>query len=553
MIGHPSDRPVLRFTDVSITYAGQATPTLHDVDLDVGEAEVALVVGTTGSGKSTLLRAAIGLVPHFSGGRLAGQVLVAGRDTARHRPRELADVAGFVGQRPRASFVTEIVEDELAYGMENLGLSPDVMRRRVEEVLDLLAIADLRARRLDTLSAGQQQRVAIGGVLTTQPHLLLLDEPTSALDPAGAEEVLATLHRLSHDVGTTIVLAEHRLERVVHLADRIVATGADGTVRSGGPAELMRDAPVAPPVVRLGRALGWEPLPLSIRAARRAAAALRADLAGADLGAASPTTSPGGPRPDTPGAPAARIRGVRVERGQVVALDRIDLEIEAGTVTALMGRNGSGKSTLLGCLAGALRPTTGTVRVSGTDPVALDGPDRIRAVGLVPDEASFLLYGGSVAEELALADLEGGLRPGTTAGMAERIGLRADPHRHPLDLSDGQRLLLAVAVVAGHRPRLLLLDEPTRGVDYAAKSTLGAALRDLAADGAAVVLATHDVELVAEVADRVVVLGDGQLVTDGPARSVVCQSATLSPQVARIMAPLELLTVDEVVAAREAG
>ncbi|MGZ4461168.1 MAG: energy-coupling factor ABC transporter ATP-binding protein, partial [Nocardioidaceae bacterium] len=212
---------MIRFDQVSVTFDG-GPPVLRDVSLTVPEGELALVVGRTGSGKSTLLRSINGLVPHFSGGTLSGRVVVDGRDTAAHRPRDLSDVVGFVGQDPVSGFVSDNVEDELAYGMESLGLPPDVMRKRVEETLDLLGLADLRSRPLADLSGGQQQRVAIGSVLTTHPRILVLDEPTSALDPQAAEEVLATLQRLVHDLGLTVVLAEHRLERVVQYADRIV-------------------------------------------------------------------------------------------------------------------------------------------------------------------------------------------------------------------------------------------------------------------------------------------------------------------------------------------
>ena len=232
---------------VSVTYAGAAAPVLSDVDLSIPEGEMVLVMGRTGSGKSTLLRAINGLVPHFSGGTLAGRVLVDGRDTATHRPRDMADLVGFVGQDPMAGFVTDNVEDELAYGMESLGLAPAVMRKRVEETLDLLGLAELRNRPLAQLSGGQQQRVAIGAVLTTHPQVLVLDEPTSALDPLAAEEVLSTLQRLVHDLGLTVVLAEHRLERVVQFVDRIVhVPGGSLPVESGDPASILATTPDRP-------------------------------------------------------------------------------------------------------------------------------------------------------------------------------------------------------------------------------------------------------------------------------------------------------------------
>ena len=270
---------------------------LTAVDLAVEEGELVLVSGPTGSGKSTLLGIVTGLVPRFSGGRLTGDVLLDGTSILEAPPRERAHAIGYVGQDPLAGFVTDTVEEELAYGMEQLGLPPETMRRRVEETLDLLGVADLRNRDLRTLSGGQQQRVAIGSVLTMHPRLLVLDEPTSALDPTAAEEVLATLTRLVHDLGVSVLLAEHRLERVIPFADRMALLTGDGRVRVGEPAELLATSPVVPPIVELGRAAGWSPLPLSVRDARRRAARPR--------GVARPARRTGRRRPAPPGSPCA--------------------------------------------------------------------------------------------------------------------------------------------------------------------------------------------------------------------------------------------------------
>lgn len=226
---------MIRFENVSVTYDGASHPTVDGIHLHVPEGELMLLAGPSGVGKSTLLGAVSGLVPHFTGGTLAGRVTVAGRDTRTHKPRELADVVGTVGQDPLAHFVTDTVEDELAYGMESLGLTPPVMRRRVEETLDLLGLADLRDRPISTLSGGQQQRVAIGSVLTPHPQVLVLDEPTSALDPAAAEEVLSVLQRLVHDLGTTVLMAEHRLERVIQYADQVALLPGPGAPLTVGP------------------------------------------------------------------------------------------------------------------------------------------------------------------------------------------------------------------------------------------------------------------------------------------------------------------------------
>jgi len=524
---------MIRFDSVTATYAGATAPALRDVNVEIAAGQLCLVVGSTGSGKSTLLKCVNGLMPHFTGGTLHGVVTIAGRDTRTHRPRELADVVGYVGQNPLAGFVTDVVEDELAYGMESLGVAPATMRRRVEETLDLLGLADVRNRPLLSLSAGQQQRVAIGSVLVMHPQALVLDEPTSALDPPAAEEVLAALTRLVHDVGVTVVMAEHRLERVVQYADVVVHVPGDAApVEIGAPVDVMRTSPVAPPVVRLGRMHGWTPLPLSVRDARAAAAPLRATLAQLDVRSAPPIGAAG----DV----IASARQLTVDYDGVVALRAVDLDVRAGEIVAVMGRNGAGKSSLLSTFAGLRAPTSGVVEVGGAKPWTLPANEAVRRVGLIPQEPGDLLWADTVGRECADAG---------TARLLHDLAGPIDPDLHPRDLSEGQRLALALAVVLVAAPPLLLLDEPTRGLDYEAKERLVTILRGLADETRAIVFATHDVELVAEVASRVVVLADGDVVSDGPAETVVTDSPAFAPQVAKILAPQRFLTVAAVEAA----
>ncbi|MET8824966.1 ATP-binding cassette domain-containing protein [Streptomyces sp. NPDC004610] len=534
---------MIRFDEVAVTYSGAARPTVQGIDFEVPEGELVLLAGPSGVGKSTVLGAVSGLVPHFTGGTLRGRVTVAGRDTRTHKPRELADVVGTVGQDPLSHFVTDTVEDELAYGMESLGIAPDVMRRRVEETLDLLGLADLRHRPIATLSGGQRQRVAIGSVLTPHPRVLVLDEPTSALDPAAAEEVLAVLQRLVHDLGTTVLLAEHRLERVVQYADQVVLLPAPGAAPVlGTPAEVMAVSPVYPPVVELGRLAGWSPLPLTVRDARRragTAGGLRERLAGADPSPAR--TAPGAPAPAL-----AEIRSLSVRRDRIPALRSVELTVAPGETIALMGRNGAGKSTLLSALVGLVSPASGSVRVGDLVPARAAPRELVRRVGLVPQEPRDLLYADTVAGECAAADRDAGAAPGTCRALVSELLPEIADDLHPRDLSEGQRLALALAVVLTARPPLILLDEPTRGLDYAAKARLVARLRALAADGHAIILATHDVELAAELAHRVVLLAEGEVIADGPTAEVVVSSPSFAPQVTKVLAPERWLTVTQV-------
>ncbi len=587
---------MILFDQVAVTYDGSASPVLRDVSLHIDEGELCLVIGHTGSGKSTLLGAVNGLVPHFTGGTLAGRVVVAGRDTARYKPRELADVVGVVGQDPLAGFVTDTVEEELAYTMEQLAIEPTAMRVRLEETLDLLGIADLRHRALRNLSGGQQQRVAIGAALTAHPRVLVLDEPTSALDPTSAEDVLAAVTRLVHDLGVTVVLAEHRLERVVPHADRVIYLDGAGRVEQGAPADILARSEVRPPIVELGRLAGWQPLPLSVRDARRLAPRLREQLPAtppvparpANPGAGGRITSPapavagnrpalapqgepappapavagnrpalapqGEPGPPAPGEPALTARDIVVRYGPVIAVRAVSLTLQAGACTALMGRNGSGKSSLLWALQGSGGRASGSVSVGAVpageerDPARLPPARARRLVGLVPQTPADLLYLDTVAAELAQADREVGSAPAAARDLLDEIAPGLLDDAHPRDLSAGQQLALVLAIQLTAAPSVLLLDEPTRGLDYQAKASLTGVLSRLAARGHAVVVATHDVEFATRACDRVVVMAEGEIVTDGTTAAVLTASPTFAPQVAKILAPLPYLTEAQVAA-----
>ncbi|MFC6153491.1 ABC transporter ATP-binding protein [Nocardioides yefusunii] len=530
---------MIQLHDIEFGYAGRLI--LDHVDLTISDGEFLLLAGPTGAGKSTLLGVVSGLVPTYSGGVLRGDVTLDGESILALPARERADRIGYVGQNPAAWFVTDTVEEELAYGMEQLGFAPAVMRRRVEETLDLLGIADLRHRDLRTLSGGQQQRVAIGSVLTVHPRLLVLDEPTSALDPTAAEDVLATLTRLVTDLGVSVLVAEHRIERVVPFADRMVLLRGDGTLEVDVPQVVLESSPIVPPLVDLGRAAGWSPLPLNVREARRHVAKLRPVLADAvATGRVTPVDLPA-----ATGTPALQATGVVVAHDRTPVLNGVDLALHPGRVSALMGRNGAGKSTLLWTLQGRLGRVGGEVRTAGTDPHAAGVDGRRALSGLVPQTAADLLYLETVGQECAAADAGSGAEAGRCRGLLERLAPGIDDATHPRDLSEGQKLALAVAVVLTSRPPVLLLDEPTRGLDYPGKAALATMLRDLADSGTAVLVATHDVEFVALACDRVVVIADGEVVSDGPTREVVAESPAFAPQVTKVLgAPW--LRVDEV-------
>ena len=529
---------MINFSNVSLIYPQSTKTILEGLTCEIEEGEMVLVMGHTGSGKSSLLRLINGLVPHHTGGILAGSITVDGISTREVKPGSLAHLVGIVGQNPINGFVTDIVEEELAFGMEALNFPTDVMRKRIEEVLDLLSLNAVRDRSIRTLSGGEQQRVAIAAALVMHPKVLVLDEPTSALDPIAAEEVLSVLHRLVHDLSVTVIIAEHRLERVIQFVDRIILIEGDGETSIGNADEILQKADLVPPIIRLARALNLSEIGRSVREVRRLTNNVREKIVIAP--ASVPNTKP----------TVIEADSVVVTYDQKDALKKVSTTIKAGEIVALMGRNGAGKSSLLETIVGVASPQAGSVSVNGVKPITLQGRERRIAIGYVPQEPADLLYLQSVSQECESADRENEIPPGSTFQFLNRLVPNISGDTHPHDLSEGQRLALVLSIVLSSNPKVLILDEPTRGLDYQAKRLFSLALQEFARKfDSPVLLATHDVELVAELADRVIFLAEGEIVADGTTLDVLLSSPAFAPQVAKVMAPQPWLTVDDVVAA----
>jgi len=528
---------VIKFSNVSLIYPNSTTTVIQDLNLEITEGELVLVIGPTGSGKSSLLRLINGLVPHHTGGILAGDIAVDGISTALVKPGGLAHLIGIVGQNPANGFVADTVEEELVFGMEALNLTNEVMRKRVEEVLDLLSLAPLRHRAIATLSGGEQQRVAIASAMVTHPKVLVLDEPTSALDPIAAEEVLSILHRLVHDLSLTVVIAEHKLERVIQFADRIVHIDGEGSTRIGLPEEILRDSLLVPPIVELGRALGLSEIGITVRELRRLTQEFR-----------ETHVPPNKSQETNSGSTLIDVSNLNIVYDGKKAIENLDVKIAENEIVAIMGRNGAGKSSLLRAIAGVSKNSSGSVKVCGLDSQKLHGKVRRETIGFIPQEPSDLLYGQSVKQECEQADIDNQIPLGTTDKILAQLVPGISGHAHPRDLSEGQRLGLALSVVLSSNPKLLILDEPTRGLDYQAKRVLIKILIEFArVFNRSVVIATHDVELVAELASRTIFIADGEIIADGTTIDVLLSSPAFAPQVSKVMSPQPWLTVADVV------
>jgi energy-coupling factor transport system ATP-binding protein len=494
----------LALRDVTYAYPDAGAPALRDVSLVVEPGEFVVLAGGSGSGKSTLLRAAAGLVPHFHGGTFAGRLECGGLDTRDHGPASLAAVAGTLFQDPETQVVMATVRSELAFPLENRGWSPAAVARGVEEAALALGIAPLLDRSTRELSGGELQRVALGAALAGRPRLLLLDEPTSQLDPVAGDELLAVLRRVNEEWGTAVLVAEHRLERCLPAADRVIAL-RDGTIAfDGTPGAFAAWAPpeLQPPVTRLCALAGVPDRPATVKAARQAL----------QVRGTVPLTQPRvrGTVPLT--VISLRRAWFEIKDGPAI-LKGVDVAIGAGETVALMGRNGAGKSTMLRLLAGLIEPTRGKVTRAGRVALLLQNP------------GDYFLHdrvGDDMPDAGPLAD------------------------RHPRDVSGGerQRLALELVLTAGEPPVAVLLDEPTRGMDRGHGARLAARLRELAANGTAVLVATHDAEFAAAWADRTILLGDGRPVADAPTTEVLGGGWYFATQTARVLGGGALLPED---------
>ena len=554
---------MIKIENLTFWYGDAATPAVREVSLEIEDGEFVLLIGPSGGGKSTLCRCLNGLIPHFYGGRITGRVEVNGLDITRHSTRELAARVGMVFQDPENQLVAGDAEREIAFGMENLAFPGELMAKRMEESLDTLGISAIRHRRTGELSGGEKQKVVIAAVLALHPNILVLDEPTSELDPGSAEEVLAAVGRLNDELGLTVILVEHRLDRVAQHVDRLLvlsggAVIADGSPRSVLGGDKITDTGVGlPPIISLARGLkergiGSGETPLTVKEGRMALGKVfKRRFEMSSNAPAAPPQSPNRP-------PLIEIKKLwHTYPGGCVALRDVNLSVSEGEFVAVMGRNASGKTTLVKHINGLLKPTRGEVTVGGTNSREATIAELARKVGFVFQNPNDHLFADTVEEEIAFTLRNLGFNDKEAAArvdeMLERFNLGEYRKHYPRSLSGGEKQRVALASVIAAHPGILILDEPTRGMEYRLKRELMAFLGDYRRQGGAVILVTHDVETVAEHADRVVLLSEGRVVVCGSRREVLSGALLFSPQINRLVqafagygVPGDILTADEV-------
>jgi len=587
---------LISIRNLTFYYSGSDKPSLRDINLEIEDGEFVLLTGPSGGGKSSLCRCLNGLIPHFYGGKITGKLEVNGLDVTKHSTKELATMVGMVFQDPENQLVATDVDSELAFGLENLAFAKEVIARRVEEALDTVGIVSLRHRATSELSGGEKQRVAIASVLALYPDILVLDEPTSELDPKGAEDVLNVVERLNDELGITVILVEHRLDRVVAHSDRVIVLEKGMITADGDPRSILGDGRISqsgvgiPPIIKLAQVVKSkgnliDNTPLTVKEGRIALAkALRHSERFASRHSEHPSLSlrAGGvaiPRPFAIAQGDNKESVIASETKQshlkplievkklwhfypdgFVAVKDINLKVCPGEFVAIMGRNASGKTTLVKHFNGLLKPTKGDVILDDINTREATVAELSRKVGYVFQNPNDHLFCDTVEEELAFTLNNLGVKGEEAESLIdqtlERFDLMQYRYQYPRFLSGGEKQRVALASILVAQPRIIILDEPTRGMEYRLKAELMKFLDQYRREGRAVILVTQDVEIAAEFSDRVVLLSEGKIVVDGPKREVLSRALLFSPQINRLAQALKsygvpdnILTADEMIEA----
>ncbi len=538
---------MIEFNNVSLIYPNSQRTILENLNFKVEAGELVLVIGLTGAGKSSFIKLVNGLIPHHTAGILSGEIRIDGQSTSSLKPGALSKVIGIVGQNPVNSFITDDVESEIVFTLELNEISPTQIKQRLAEMIDLLGLEKIRDRKLHTLSGGEQQRVALACALSLQPKMLLLDEPTSALDPLAAEEILAIINRLVSDLGLTVIITEHRLERVIQFVDRVIQVNGDGTVTTGNVSSVLNKSELNPPLIKLAKALGIKDLPVTVRQLRKT---IESSFANKFDSLISKSKINFQNNTDGESEKLVQIEKLSVSYQSMPVLHDFNLTAQSGETIGILGRNGAGKSTLLKTICGLNKQVAGSVKVLNQNPQKIPASEITKIFGYVPAQPSDLLISKTVSAECELVDKQNGLTRDTTLNIVKNFLPDVRPEQHPRDLSEGQKLILVLSMALATNPKILILDEPTRGVDYQTKSRLVEILKNHQKNGGLTLIASHDVELIAQVCNRAILIADGELIVDDEVRNLLTGSAAFAPTVAKLFPNQKWLTVNDVLEAQ---
>lgn len=517
----------VKIDNITYWYPECSNPAIQNVSLSVKQGELVLLAGPSGCGKSTLLRLVNKLVPDYYGGKIKGNVYLWGKDIRNCSRREIAAGVGMVYQHPEKQIVLQDVEMELAFGLENLNTDINKMKRNVSEVISFLNLNSIRGRAATNLSGGEKQKLAIGSVIAMDPEIIIFDEPVSQLDPIAAEEVLNCIFRLNREMGKTIIIAEQRLDKCFEMADRVIFM-EDGKIIEEGSGSRIPESitkrcflPVIPYMFRSAQ---WPRIPLNVKEARHEII----DRDCKDINISH------GTKADT--CPVLQASNISFDyERKIKLLKNVSITLNKGELMTVMGENGAGKSTFFKIISGLIDNYKGQVRINGKNIKDMDTKERVKSIGYLSQNPNDYLGRDTVFDEVSytLRNI-GEFDPEKVEKMLNRMDLYKLKDKNPRDLSGGEKQRTALACTMIAEPEVLILDEPTRGMDWNSKDNLGRYLRELCDSGTSVVLITHDVDFAADYTDSIVLMFDGSIIASGDCRDIVIDAIYYSPQAAKL-------------------
>lgn len=532
---------MISFRAVTYTYPGSKLPALKHINLNIPTEKLTLVTGASGSGKSTLIRCINGLVPHFSGGVFIGTVDVCGLNPLVETPQKMSHNVGFVFQDPESQFILNKVEDEIAFAMENSSIPRLEISNRIDEIMNLFGLQHLRHRTIESLSGGEKQKVALATSMVLKPEIIILDEPTSQLDPTAANDILGLLIDLVSKEKMTVILTEHRLERILPFTEHMIHLGPNSDYFIEGPPRyVLSKINQVSPMIKLAKHLGWDPLPLSIEDG-----IVHAKM---NLPASHPKKS--NPKNVTHNQnQVLKIEDLSVQLKGKSILKGINFTLQSGEIVVLMGENGSGKTTLLRSIVRLIKPERGKIYINNKDTLAQSTSEICRTIGYLPQDPNALLFADTVIEELRITVSNHQLeeKDYDPSQLLNKLQMAEKSEYYPRDLSGGEKQRVAIGAVTITKPMAILLDEPTRGLDYQAKQDLLSLLNAWSSEGIGILLVTHDVELAALSADRIIILENGEIKLTGKPVDLLGKTPIFNPEISQLFPGTGVMTFQDVI------
>jgi len=532
----------IKIENLSYNYPDRNEKALKNINLQIFPGEFVLVIGSSGSGKSSLIRSIASLAPDFYGGNQKGDIFIKKENLKTIDRRNLVQMVGIVFQNPESQLVMTDTEQEIAFGLENIEIEEKTIKRRIMEVTSALSLSDFKNSFIAQLSGGQKQKVALASVLAMQPEILLLDEPTSQLDPIAGEEILTMVRRLNEENGTTVVLVEQKLERCFHFADRILVMEKGKIVKdSRNIGEIVKwavekEKQYIPPLSKLFAKAGYSEIPLTVKSGRIIIDREREETLKLLMPKIDREKNMSKKETYAKGKPILKIKNMwfSYESGEEV-LRNINLDVKKGSFTVIMGENGGGKTTLLKTINGLLRPSKGKIEILGENIKNKKIEEISKNVGYLSQNPKDYLFMPTVEEEIEFTiknlHMENKLQ---VDKILKKLEIKKHKHSNPRDLSTGEKQRVALATVLASNPNILLLDEPTRGLDYEIKENLGLILKKLQGEGMTIIMVTHDIEFAAEYGEDIMLLYEGDVVEKGNKKEVLTKSTFYSPQISRL-------------------